>query len=127
MPSRKLPQNEVKARVDKCFELRFAEGANSFRHIDWIAYCHKEYGDKSENTYTDYWMEASRRYKTFWKEKLDAYLAPAVDTMTELLSSDDERVRQKAVEQIFKYSGNDVEKVDMEVHGKFITNWGNTL
>lgn len=127
MKSKKLPQNEVKARVDKCFELRFSNGASSFRHIDWLAYCHENYGDKSENTYTDYWMEASRQYKTFWKEKLDTYLAPAVNTMTELLSSDDERVRQKAIEQIFKYSGNEVEKVDMNVSGQIKLNWGNTL
>jgi hypothetical protein len=120
----KLPMNEVKARVDKCFELRFSNPGNPFGHKEWMEYCKQNYKDKSENTYTDYWMEASRQYKTFWKEKLDKHLAPAVERMTELLNDEDPKVVQKAIDQIFKYSGNEVEKIDMNVEGNIKTNWG---
>lgn len=123
---KKLTQNQVEERITKCFELRYNNGGQVFGHKEWQEYCNKHYGDKSPNSYTDYWMEASRRYKAFWKEKLDIYLAPAVDKMTELLEDDDPKVVQKAVEQIFKYSGNDVEKIDMNHSGQLKLTWGDT-
>jgi len=120
----KLPQNQIEERITKCFELRYNNEGRAFGHKEWLEYCQKNYGDKSPNSYTDYWMEASRRYKIFWKEKLDLHLAPAVERMTELLEHEDPKVIQKAIEQIFKYSGNDVEKIDMNVNGQIKLNWG---
>lgn len=80
----------------------------------WIEYCHETYGDKSEKQYTDYWMKASNLQKEYWREKLDSHITPAVDRMIELLGSDDEKVAQKAIEHIMKYSGNEIQKIDLE-------------
>ena len=120
----KLSQNAVEERVNKCFELRFNNQGTNFGHKEWIAYCKENYGDKSENTYTDYWMESSRRHKKFWKDKMDNQLSFAVDKMIEMLEHEDPRVVQKAIEQLFKYSGNDVEKIDMNIEGDIKLNWG---
>jgi hypothetical protein len=61
-----------------------------------------------------YWMKASNLHKDYWREKLDSHITPAVDKMIELLASDDEKVAQKAIEQIMKYSGNEIQKIDLE-------------
>lgn len=112
MAGKKLPNSVVDERVRTCYELRF--GSNStFTHVEWIAYCKEHYKDKSEQQYTDYWMKASNLNKEYWREKLDAHISPAVDRMIELLASEDEKVVQKAIEQIFKYTGNDVERIDL--------------
>jgi len=113
MAGKKLPHSVVDERVNKCYDLRYKTN-ETFTHVNWIAYCHENYGDKSEQQYTDYWMKASNLYKEYWREKLDSHINPAVDRMIELLASDDEKVAQKAVEQIMKYSGNEIQKIDLD-------------
>jgi len=113
MAGTKLPNSEIEKRVNACYDFRF--GSNqTFTHKMWIEYCHETYGDKSEKQYTDYWMKASNLQKEYWREKLDSHITPAVDRMIELLASDDEKVAQKAVEQIMKYSGNEIQKIDLD-------------
>ena len=113
MAGKKLPNSVIDERVQKCYDLRY-KGNETFTHIKWIDYCHNTYGDKSEQQYTDYWMKASNLHKDYWREKLDSHITPAVDKMIELLASDDEKVAQKAIEQIMKYSGNEIQKIDLE-------------
>lgn len=116
MAGRKLPHSVVEERVETCYDKRFNSN-ETFTITDWIGYCHENYNDKSEQQYTDYWMKASTLYKNYWREKLEAHLDPAVNTMIELLGSDDEKIRQKAVEQVFKFTGNDVQKIEADIKG----------
>ena len=81
----------------------------------------------SEQTYTLYWAQAGEKYKEGWRELLNKQLTPAVLTIIELLASEDEKVRQRAVDQIMKYTGNDIEKVEANVNLTHVkTNWGIT-
>ena len=65
MAGNKLSKSETDARVDKCLELRY-NLEKPMLHREWIAFCKKEYGDKSEKQYTAYWMST--------KEDRDIYL-----------------------------------------------------
>lgn len=123
MAGQKLPKNITDARVEKCYDLRYNNNV-PFGQKDWIKYCHETYNDKSELAYHEYWSEASRKYKSYWKEKLDKQVGPAVDKIIELLDNEDPRISQKAIEQIFKYTGNEVEKIDMNINGSIKLNWG---
>lgn len=125
MAGRKLPHSVVDERVETCYNKRYSSN-ETFTITDWIAFCHETYNDKSEQQYTDYWMKASNLYKDYWREKLEAHLDPAVNTILELLGSEDEKVRQKAVEQVFKYTGNDIQKIEADIRGQVSIqlNWG---
>ena len=126
MAGNRLTADEVESRVLQCYELRF--NSNDGLGIKkWLQYCHENYNDKSEQQYTDYWMKAGERYKEGWRELLNKQLTPAVLTIIELLGSEDEKVRQRAVDQIMKYTGNDIEKVEANVSLTQVkTNWGAT-
>ena len=125
MAGTKLTQAEVDERVDKCFELRFkAETPMLFR--EWIKYCKKHYGDKSEQQYSKYWADAKAKYDEAWKSKLNKMLDPAMNTLFELLASDDEKIRQRAIDQIVKYTGNDIEKIEAKVEGNIELSWGDS-
>lgn len=123
MAGQKLPKNITDARAEKCYDLRY-NSTDPFSQKDWIKYCHENYGDKSEIAYHQYWAQSSELYKAYWREKLDKQVGPAVDKIIELLDNEDPRISQKAIEQIFKYTGNDIEKVDMNIEGNITINWG---
>ena len=53
-------------------------------------------------------------------------LNPAMDSLFELLASDDEKVRQRAIDQVVKYTGNDIEKIEAKIEGNIELNWGDT-
>ena len=126
MAGQKLTHTEVDARVDKCMELRFqANDPIMFR--EWIKYCHKTYGDKSEQQYSGYWQAANDRYQEGWKAKLNKMLDPAMNELFVLLASDDEKIKQRAIDQIVKYTGNDIQKIEARVEGNIQLNWGNDL
>ena len=126
MAGQKLTHTEVDARVDKCMELRFqANDPIMFR--EWIKYCHKTYGDKSEQQYSGYWQAANDRYQEGWKAKLNKMLDPAMNELFTLLVSDDEKIKQRAIDQIVKYTGNDIQKIEARVEGNIQLNWGNDL
>ena len=122
--SKRHTQGEVEARVNKCHELRF-EQEPGITHTDWQEYCAENYGDRSQQQYTEYWMKSSTRYKEAWKEKLDTLIDPAVDKLTELLRSENDQISQRAVDQVFKLSGNITDKVEADVNVTQIdTKWG---
>lgn len=123
MAGKKLTHTEVNERIDKCFELRFkADTPMLFR--EWIKYCHENYGDKSEQQYSAYWASAKEKYDETWRSKLNRLLDPAMDTLIELMASDDERIRSRAVDQVVKYTGNDIEKIEAKIDGKIELSWG---
>lgn len=123
MAGNKLSKSATDKRIDKCYELRY-QSENAIRHEDWQKYCHQHYGDKSEITYTKYWTEAGNRYKSAWRDMLSAQLTPAVNELINLLQDENPNIRQKAVDQIFKYTGNDVQKIEHKVEGDITLKWG---
>ena len=53
-------------------------------------------------------------------------LDPAMNALYELLASEDEKVRQRAIDQIVKYTGNDIEKVEAKLEvTQITTKWTN--
>lgn len=121
----KLTQAEIDARVAKCIELRTAGGV--FTSEDWIKYCNQHYGDKSESAYRTYYTNSNKAYDEHWKGMLAGMLKPAMDELTNLLNSNNEQIKQKAIDQILKYSGNDIQKIEAKVDGDININltWGN--
>ena len=49
---------------------------------------------------------------------------PAMDSLFELLASDDEKIRQRAIDQIVKYTGNDIDKIEAKIDGNIELSWG---
>ena len=107
--SRRLTDIEVQRRVDNCFNLRY-KSEKPILQREWIELCQKEYGDKSIPTYTHYWMKAKNDYDEQWRANLEGMLRPAMIELQDLLRSDNPLVKQRAIDQIIKYSGNDVQK-----------------
>lgn len=107
--SRRLTDIEVQRRVDRCFNLRYMADKPILQR-EWIELCKKEYGDKSVPTYQHYWVKAKNDYDEQWRANLEGMLKPAMEELQELLRSDNPMIKQKAIDQIVKYTGNDVQK-----------------
>ena len=88
MSGKRITKAENDERVDKCLELRF-QSNDPMLQKDWIKYCHKNYGDKSEQQYHKYWSDAKEKYEEGWRAKLSKMLDPAMNELFSLLSSDD--------------------------------------
>ena len=105
----RLTDVEVQRRVDNCFNLRY----NSEKPIlqrEWIELCKKSYGDKSVPMYTHYWMKAKNDYDEIWRGSLEGMLKGATESLRESLNSDIPSIKQRAIDQIMKYTGNDIQK-----------------
>ena len=126
MPGQKLTHTEVDERINKCFELRYKTDP-PIQQKQWVRYCHETYGDKSEQQYHQYWAAAKERYDEGWRSKLSKMLDPAMDELYGLLGSDDEKIRQRAIDQIVKYTGNDIERIEAKIEGNITLNWGDTI
>ena len=113
MAGDRLNKVEFDKRVDACFKLRYESDA-PITQDRWVEYCHEQYGDKSEQSYCHYWAKAKEKYDDGWKEKLSKLLGPAADKIREGLESEDARTYQRAIDQVMKYTGNDVERVEVE-------------
>jgi hypothetical protein len=51
-------------------------------------------------------------------------LSPAMDELFRLLADEDPKIRQRAIDQVVKYTGNDVEKIEAKIDGNITLNWG---
>lgn len=123
MAGTKLTSAETNERIDKCYELRYGE--QKYKSYQWIKYCHEHYGDKSEQQYTAYWMKSGEKYQDNWKEKLGKAIDPAVNELYSLLADDDPKIRQRAIDQIMKYTGNDITRIEGDIKVEQINlNWG---
>jgi hypothetical protein len=40
------------------------------------------------------------------------------------LASDDEKIKQRAIDQIIKYTGNDIQRIEAKIEGNIVLNWG---
>ena len=47
--------------------------------------------------------------------------------LTSLLGSENEKIRSRAVDQIVKYTGNDIEKIAAKIDGNITLNWGDSI
>ena len=120
MAGDKHKDGEVNARIEMCYQLRYSS-ETSYTQKQWIDYCHKNYGDRSEQQYCAYWAKAKDTYDEIWQAKLDRMLDPAMNALYELLASEDEKVRQRAIDQIVKYTGNDIDRVEAKLEVTQIT------
>ena len=116
MAGKRITKDENRDRVDLCYQFRFID-KKPFKVKEWLDYCSMHYPDKSVQTHTKYWADAGKIYEAEWKEKLNRSLNPAVNELLALMSNEDPKVRQRAIDQIFKYTGNDITKVQAEVSG----------
>lgn len=123
MAGEKLPKAETDRRIQKCFDLRFKSN-DPIRQDKWIEYCHENYGDKSELQYSQYWIRANERYNNGWKARLENLLDPAIDELTRLLADEDPKVRQRAIDQIAKFTGNDIQKIQADIKGQVNIKFG---
>ena len=121
MAGDKLTSGEVNKRVEQCFKFRYQDNG---KQKDWIKWCHANYGDKSEKQYHQYWIKSKDHYNDSWREKLNKQLDPAVNELIRLLASDDEKIKSRAVDQIFKYNGEDEIKVAISGEMDIKLNWG---
>jgi len=117
----KLTDMEINKRVEQCFDLRYSKG---YKQKQWIKYCHETYDDKSEKQYHQYWIKSKDLYNESWREKLNKQLDPAVNELIRLLADEDSKVRQRAVDQIMKYNGEDEIKVAISGQMDIKLNWG---
>ena len=125
MAGSRITKAENDTRVDKCLELRFHTTPPMLQK-QWVKYCHETYGDKSEITYHKYWSDARNKYEEVWRGKLNNLLEPAINELYSLLSSEDEKIRSRALDQIMKYSGNDIQQIEAKIEGTIELNWGDT-
>lgn len=119
----KLTQSEVNNRIQNIYNLRY-NSEEPMSQKEWVEYCHKTYGDKSEKTYCKYWNDAKEKYEEAWREKLSKQLDPAVDKLIELLSNNDPKIKQRAIDQVFKYTGNDINKIEAQIEGVIKVQFG---
>ena len=114
MAGSRLPQDEYDRRVKECYTLRF-ENKEPFGIKHWLEYCKKHYDDKSQQQHTKMWSDAGDMYQDAWKAKLNNMLGPATDRIYELLASDNPNDQKEAIKMVYKYTGNEVEKIDSNV------------
>tara|TARA_R110000796_G_scaffold69045_1_gene157726 strand:+ start:71 stop:529 length:459 start_codon:yes stop_codon:yes gene_type:complete len=100
---------EVQRRVDTCIDLRY-KADKPILQREWLDHCLKHYDDKSKPQYLNYWVTAKEQYEEGWKGRLEGLLEPAMLELTSLLHSDNPLVKQKAIDQVYKMSGYDIQK-----------------
>lgn len=123
MAGNKLTKEETDGRIRECYRRRF-EDPKPFGVKMWIDYCHQMYGDKSEQQYTAYWMSAGELYDEGWRARLKNLLDPAVNELTRALASEDEKIRTRAIDQVMKYNGEDIQKIQAEIQGDIKISFG---
>ena len=122
MAGTKLTDAEIEARIEACYRMRYEE-KQGFK--DWIKHCNMAYKDKSEKQYAQYWTKAKERYEEGWREKLSKLLDPAVNELYSLLASEDNKIRQRAIDQIMKYNGEDIQRIEGDIKLEQINlTWG---
>ena len=120
MAGTKITNAELDERVRQAYHLRYEQKFTQRQYVEWAK---EEYGDKSEQQLCQYFLKAKEIVDQKWDERLDALLTPAVDELTRLLSSESERVRQRAVDQVVEYAGKKIKKIEQDVtsNGETIT------
>jgi translation initiation factor 2 alpha subunit (eIF-2alpha) len=121
MAGNKLSDKEIKERVKKAYELRYKENYTQERYVKWAK---EEYGDKSEQQYCQYFLKAREHYEESWRDLLDKQLQPATEELIRLLADENPKVRDAAIAKIFKYTGNEIQKIQADIKGDININFG---
>jgi len=121
MAGERISDKELKERIDKAYDLRYNQGYGQEKYVKWAK---ENYGDKSEQQYCQYFTKAREVYDETWKDKLQSLLGPATDELFRLLASEDQKIRQRAIDQIMKYTGNDITKVQADIKGEINISFG---
>ena len=121
MAGDKLSDKEIKDRIKKAYDLRYNEKYTQERYVQWAK---EYYGDKSEQQYCQYFTKSRKYHEEVWKDLLEQQLKPATLELIRLMADEDPKVRQRAIDQIFKYTGNDIQKIQAEVSGEVKITFG---
>jgi len=113
MAGNKLNNQEITEIVEKAYDLRYNQ---NFSQKAYVAFAKKEY-DKSEQQCCQYYLKAKDKHTTMWKALLEKQLTPAVEELIRLMADDNPKIRQQAISQVFKYTGNEVQKIQAEIKG----------
>ena len=113
MAGNKLNNQEITEIVEKAYDLRYIQ---NFSQKAYVAWAKKEYG-KSEQQCCQYYLKAKEKHTTMWKALLEKQLTPAVEELIRLMADENPKIRQQAISQVFKYTGNDIQKIQAEVKG----------
>ena len=113
MAGEKLNKTEITKIVEKAYDLRYNQ---NFSQKKYVAFAKKEYG-KSEQQCCQYYLKAKDKHTTMWKALLEKQLTPAVEELIRLMADENPKIRQQAISQVFKYTGNEVQKIQAEVKG----------
>lgn len=116
----KLSDKELQEIVKEAYELRYNENYTQERYVKYA----KEKYNKSEQQCCQYFLKAKDYHYDVWKDLLEKQLTPAVQELIRLMADGDPKVRQRAVDQIMKYTGNDVQKIQAELKGDIKVNFG---
>jgi hypothetical protein len=106
-------KTEVEKRAKECYRLRY-ETTPPYTQEKWVKHCHEVYGDRSEQQYCAYWAKAKDMYEEGWKELLHKQLTPATEELIRLLADENPKVRADAVKMVYRYTGNEVIKQQIE-------------
>ena len=113
MAGDKVNNKELKEIVEKAYDLRYNQNYGQKRYVAWAK---KEYG-KSEQQCCQYFLKAKDHHTTMWKELLEKQLSPAVEELIRLMADENPKIRDAAIGKIFKYSGNEIQKIEAQVKG----------
>ena len=113
MAGTKLNSKEIEDIVRKAYDLRYNENYTQERYVKWAK---EEYG-KSEQQCCQYFLKAKHYHTTVWKDLLEKQLTPAVEELIRLMADENPKIRSRAVDQIVKYTGNDIQKIQAEIKG----------
>ena len=113
MPGEKASKQELTEIVEKAYDLRYNQNYTQIKYVKWAK---KEY-KKSEQQCCQYYLKAKHHHTTMWKDLLEKQLTPAVEELIRLMADDNPKIRQRAIDQIVKYTGNDIQKIQAEIKG----------
>lgn len=113
MAGDKLNKQEITKIVEKAYDLRYNQ---NFSQKAYVAWAKEEYG-KSEQQCCQYYLKAKEHHTKVWKELLEKQLTPAVEELIRLMADENPKVRDAAIAKIFRYTGNEVQKIQAEVTG----------
>ena len=113
MAGNKLNNQEITEIVEKAYDLRYNQ---NFSQKKYVAFAKKEYG-KSEQQCCQYYLKAKDHHTKMWKELLEKQLTPAVEELIRLMADENPKVRDAAIAKIFRYTGNEVQKIQADIKG----------
>lgn len=121
MAGTKLTDKELQEVIKEAYDLRYNQNYTQDRYVKYA----KEKYNKSEQQCCQYFLKAKDYHFEVWKDLLEKQLTPAVHELIGLLADDDPKVRQRAVDQIFRYTGQDIQKIQAELKGEVTVSFGN--